>query len=126
VTPAGSPITSTLTITTTAPTSSVLRSGIYWTGLMGLLTLASLLLLGMPGVSRVARGCCWLVLLVAFSLGGALIGCGGGSSSTGSGSGGSGSSTPSNPGTPAGTSTVTITATSGSTNETASLQVTVQ
>jgi hypothetical protein len=85
----------------------------------GLLALGSLLLLLMPGVNRVARWSRWFVLLLAFILGGAFIGCGGG------GGGGGGGGTP-NPGTPSGTTTVTVTATAGSINQTASLKVTVQ
>jgi hypothetical protein len=85
----------------------------------GLLALGSLLLLLMPGVNRVARWSRWFVLLFAFALGGALIGCGGGG-------GGGGGGTPPNPGTPSGTNTVTVTATSGSIAKTATLQMTVQ
>jgi hypothetical protein len=105
-----------LTITTTAAQSSV-RGGIHRAGMTGLLALGCLLLLVMPGAKRVAGWSGWFVLLFAFILGGALVGCGGG--------GGGGSTTP-NPGTPAGTSTVTVTATSGSITPTATLQVTVQ
>ncbi len=126
LTPAGGPITTTLTVSTTAPTSSVARSGIYWTGIAGLLALASLLLLGMPGASSVARGSYGCVLLLVLALGVGMVGCGGGSSTGSSGTGGGGTSTTSDPGTPAGASTVTITATAGATKETATLQLTVQ
>jgi hypothetical protein len=85
----------------------------------GLLALGSLLLLLMPGVNRVTRWSRWFVLLLAFILGGAFIGCGGG------GGGGGGGGTP-NPGTPSGTTTVTVTATSGSISQTAKVQMTVQ
>jgi len=118
VTPGASAVTTTLTITTTAAQSSV-QSGIHRAGMTGLLALGSLLLLLMPGVSRVARWNRWFVLVCALVLGGAFLGCGG----SGGGGGGGGTS---NPGTPSGTSTVTVTATSGSTNQTASLQMTVQ
>jgi hypothetical protein len=120
VTPGASAVTTTLTVATTAAQASVLRSG-----MTGLLALGSVLLLVMPGTRRVVRWSRWFGLIVALTLGGVLIGCGGGGNSS-SGSSGSGGSTTSNPGTPSGTSTVTITATSGSINKTASLQVTVQ
>jgi hypothetical protein len=117
VTPGASPVTTTLTITTTAAQSAV-QSGIHRAGMTGLLALGSLLLLVTPGVSRVARWSRWFVLLFAFALGGAFIGCGGG--------GGGGGGGTSNPGTPAGTTTVTVTAKSGSISQTASLKMTVQ
>jgi hypothetical protein len=122
VTPGASAVTTTLTVSTTAAQASVLRSG-----MTGLLALGSLLLLVMPGSRRVVRWSRWFGLVLALTLGGASIGCGGGNGGSGSsGSSGSGGSTTSNPGTPSGTSTVTITATSGSLSQTASLQVTVQ
>jgi Big-like domain-containing protein len=122
VTPGASAVTTTLTISTTAAQASVLRSGAT-----GLLALGSVLLLVMPGGRRLARWSRWFGLAVALSLGGAFIGCGGGNGGgSTSGSSGSGGSTTSTPGTPSGTNTVTITATSGSLNQTASLQVTVQ
>jgi hypothetical protein len=118
VTPGASAVTTTLSITTTAAQSSV-RSGVHRAGMTGLLALGSLLLLLMPGANRVARWSRWFVLLFAFALGGAFIGCGGG----GGGGGGGGTT---NPGTPSGTTTVTVTATSGSINQTESLKMTVQ
>ena len=120
VTPGASAVTTTLTIATTAAQASVLRSG-----MTGLLALGSVLLLVMPGSRRLVRWSRSFGLILALTLGGVLIGCGGGGNS-GSGSSGSSGDTTSNPGTPSGTSAVTITATSGSINKTASLQVTVQ
>ena len=125
VTPSGSAVTTTLTITTTAAQSSV-RGGIHRAGMTGFFALGCLLLLVMPGAKRVAGWSGWFVLLFAFILGGALVGCGGGSGSGGGGGGSGGGGTTPNPGTPAGTSTVTVTATSGSITPTATLQVTVQ
>jgi hypothetical protein len=120
VTPGASAVTTVLTITTTAPQPAV-RSGVHRAGMTGLLALGSLLLFLMPGVNRVARGSRWFVVLLAFIMGGGLIGCGGGG---GGGAGGGGA--PTNPGTPAGTSAITVTATAGSVNKTATLQVIVQ
>jgi hypothetical protein len=111
-----------LTITTTPAQSSV-RGGVHRAGMTGLLALGCLLLLGMPGAKRVAGWNGWFVLLFAFILAGALVGCGGGGG--GGGGSGGGGTTP-DPGTPAGTSTVTVTATSGAITPTATLQVTVQ
>jgi Bacterial Ig-like domain (group 3)/FG-GAP-like repeat len=119
VTPGASAVTTTLTITTMAAQPSV-QGGIHRAGMVGILALGSLLLLVMPGLKRVAGWSRWFVLLLALMLGGGLIGCGGGGSS------GGGGTTPTNPGTPSGTTTVTVTATSGSINQTASLQMTVQ
>ncbi len=118
VTPGASAVNTTLTITTTAAQASV-QNGIRRAGMTGLLAMGSLLLLLMPGVNRVVRWSRWFVLLLALSLGGAFIGCGG----SGGGGGGGGTS---NPGTPSGTTTVTVTATSGSINQTASISLTVQ
>jgi hypothetical protein len=122
VTPGASAVTTTLTIATTAATPAD-QGAIRRSGLTGLLALGSLLLLVMPGTRGVVRWSRWLGLVIALTLGGAFIGCGGGSSG---GSGGGSGGAPANPGTPSGTSTVTITATSGSINKTASLQMTVQ
>jgi hypothetical protein len=120
VTPGASAVTTTLTITTTAPQASAERSRIYHSGIPGLLALGSLLLFAMPGTKRAAGWGRWFVLVIALAVGGGFVGCGGGGSSSGSGG-----STTTNPGTPAGTSSVTVTATSGSINQTATLQVTV-
>jgi Bacterial Ig-like domain (group 3)/FG-GAP-like repeat/FG-GAP repeat len=125
VTPSGSAVTTTLTITTTAAQPSV-RGSIHRAGWTGLLALGSLLLLVMPGAKRVAGWSGWFALLISLILGGALVGCGGGGGSGGSGSSGGGGGTTANPGTPAVTITVTVTATSGSIAPTATLQVTVQ
>ncbi len=126
VTPGASAVTTTLTVTTTAPQASAVKSRIYRSALPGLLALGSLLLFAMPGTKRAAGWGRWFVLVIALGLGAGLISCGGGGSSSGSGgSGGSGGTTTTDPGTPAGTSSVTVTATSGSINQTATLQVTV-
>ncbi len=120
VTPSGgnSDVT-TITITTTAPTSSaLLRAG------RGPQTAYALLLpmltLGLVGAARGERTRCGmrlLGLLVLLGLALALASCG----SSGGGSGGGG-----NTGTPAGTSTVTVTAgVTGGTSKTAILTVTV-
>jgi hypothetical protein len=119
VTPGAGAVTTTLTVTTTAAQPAV-QSRIRRAGMTGLLAVGSLLLLLMPGVNRVAGWSRWFVLLFAFAVAGALIGCGGGGNS------GGGRTAPTNPGTPSGTTAVTVTATSGSINQTASLQLTVQ
>jgi Bacterial Ig-like domain (group 3)/FG-GAP-like repeat len=125
VTPGASAVTTTLTITTTAPQASAERSRISRSALPGLLALGSLLLFAMPGTKRAAGRGRWIVLVIALALAGGFIGCGGGGSSNGSGGSGGSGGTTTDPGTPAGASTVTVTATAGSMNQTATLQVTV-
>jgi hypothetical protein len=115
VTPGASAVTTTLTITTTAPQPAVEKSRIYRSGMSGLLALGSLLLFAATGISRAARWGRWFVMVLALTLGGGLISCGGG-----------GNTTTANPGTPAGASTITVTATAGSISKTTTLQVTVQ
>jgi hypothetical protein len=121
VTPGASAVTTTLTITTTAPQASAERSRISRSEIPGCLALLSLLLFAMPGTKRATGWGRWFVLVIALALGGGFIGCGRGGSPAGTG----GSPTPTIPGTPAGTADVTVTATSGSINQTATLQVTV-
>jgi hypothetical protein len=119
VTPGASAVTTTLTITTTAPQPAVEKSRIYGSGMTGLLALGSLLLFATTGIGRADRWGRWFVLAIALTLGGGLISCGGGSS-------GGGGTTTTNSGTPAGASTITLTATAGSISKTTTLQVTVQ
>ena len=118
VTPGASAVTSTLTISTTAAQAAE-RGRLYRSGMTGLLGLLSMFLFALPRNKRPAAWGRWCALVIAVTLAGGLIACGGGGGS-------GGGSTPTDPGTPAGTSTVTVTATSGSINQTASLQVTVQ
>ncbi len=117
-----SPVTTTVTIATTAPVaqSAVLHrnSPLPWS-LAGGASLASLLLLGIPGnrLRRLRRYFAAGLLLVAFA--GTTIACGGGGSST--------PLPPLNPGTTPGTYTLTITALNGLTVVTStSLTLTVQ
>ena len=121
VTPAATAATTTLTITTTAAHIAK-KSQIYRSGMAGFWTLASLLLFALPATRRAARYGRYLALIMALTLSGVFIGCGGGGSS---GGGNSGPVQPTDPGTPAGVSTVTVTATAGSLSQTATLQVTV-
>jgi len=114
--------TATLTISTTAPTSSALalpkRPGIPWSAAGGV-AFACLLLFGIPARRRAWRtklGMLGLLLVLA----GGLVACGG---SGGSGGGGGGGGIA---GTTAGTYTVTVTGTSGSTTETGTVTLTVQ
>ncbi len=116
VTPSGSPVTTTLTITTTAAQAGA-RNEIYKAGITGLLAVASLLLFGLPGSKRAIGWSRFCALAIALAIGAGFMGCGG---SSGGGGG------PKNPGTPAGTTTVTVSGTAGSINENASLQMTVQ
>ncbi len=85
VTPGASAVTTTLTITTTAPQASAVKSRIYRSALPGLLALGSLLLFAMPGTKRAAGWGRWFVLVIALGLGVGVISCGGGGSSSGSG-----------------------------------------
>jgi hypothetical protein len=115
--------TSTLTITTTAATSTALshlahpKAGgvsVPWYASGGA-TLACVMLFGIPARRRRWRTMLGMLILLAFLTGG-LSSCGGGSSS----GGGSGNS-----GTTAGTYTVTVTGVSGSTTETTAVTLTV-
>ena len=78
VTPGASAVTTTLTITTTAPQASVEKGRIYRSGMTGLLALGSLLLFAMPGSKRGARWGGWFVFVFTLALGGVFVGCGGG------------------------------------------------
>jgi hypothetical protein len=122
VTPGTSGSTSTLTISTTAPSASFKepfrQPPVYglWIGLM------ALSLIVFAGIRRLART---RALALYFSAGlltlllALLLSCGGG----GGGGGGGG---PTNPGTPAGTYTVTIAGTAGSLQNSASITLIVQ
>jgi hypothetical protein len=114
--------TATLTITTTAATSSALvypkRPGVPWYAVGGA-TLACLLLFGIPARRRRWQTMLGVVVLLVLLAGGAAA-CGGG----GGGNGGGGGT--SNPGTTAGNYTITVTGTSGSTTATGTVALTVQ
>lgn len=113
--------TATLTISTTAATSSQVsypnRQGIPWYAAGGA-TLACLLLFGVPARRRSWRSMLGMVLLLVALAGGAFA-CGGGSA--GGGGGGNG-----NPGTTAGTYTITVTGTSGTITQTGTVTLDVQ
>jgi hypothetical protein len=114
--------TATLTISTTAPTSAALiypkRPGAPWYAAGGAtLTLACLLLFGIPARRRSWRTMLGMLCLLV-GLSGGVLACGGG----GGGGGGGGSG---NPGTTAGTYTVTVTGTASSLTESTTVTVTV-
>jgi hypothetical protein len=110
--------TSTLTVNTTAATSSALTypklPGAPWYAAGGA-TLACLLLFGIPAQRRSWRATIGMLALFVMISGG-VIACGGSSTPT----------PPSNPGTTAGTYTVTVTGTSGVTTATGTVTLTVQ
>jgi len=117
VTPSGSqPTTTTLTITTSAPTSATLRSTGFGPQAVYALLLPVLGLVSAARGKHIRRGLRMLGLFVLLVLTLALTSCGSGG----------GSGVGSNTGTPASTSTVTVTAgvTSG-TSQTAILTLTV-
>lgn len=112
--------TATLTISTTAPTSSALvrpnRPGLPWYAAGGA-ALACLLLFGIPARRRSWRTMLgMLALLVTLAAG--MGACGGSSSGNGGGGGIAG--------TTAGTYTVTVTAASGTISATSAVSLTVQ
>jgi len=113
--------TATLTITTTAASSTALvhpeRPGVPWYAAGGA-TLACLLLFGIPARRRSWRAMLGMMaLLIAFA--GGILACGGGGGSNGGGGGGIS-------GTTAGTYTITITGTSGTTTSTGKVTLNVQ
>ncbi len=119
-----------LTVLTTAPTTNgsanALPAGanrISWYAGGGM-SLAWLLILGVPKRSRRWRAMLGMVLLLV-SFSGAMMACGGSSGGSGSGTSASGTST-SDPGTTAGTYTVTITGAAGTTTATGTVSVLVQ
>lgn len=115
--------TATLTISTTAPTSSALtyptHSSVPWYASGGV-TLACIVLFGVTSRRRT-----WLTTIGLVFFGIVVVtstaACGGGGGNGGGGGRGTG-----NPGTTAGLYTVTVTATSGSTVETGAITITVQ
>jgi hypothetical protein len=113
----GTPGTATLAVSTTAPTSGALaypaRPGVHWT-FAGGVTLAGVLLLGVPARRRRLRTMLGLLVFLGILAGG-VIGCGGRGYS---GSGGTA-------GTTLGNYTVTVTATSGATSAQIPVIVTV-
>jgi len=107
--------TTTLTIATKAPAAAMLRhESPSWWGATGGLTLAGVLLLGVPSKRR--RVSMLLSLMVVGFL--TLSACGGG--------GGSSSTPPPDPGTPFGKYTVVVTATSGALKHTVGFTLNVQ
>lgn len=130
VTPSGSSVTSTLTITTTAPSAIAAgairaQAGIAmpptsghgpWRYAFLGAGLASLLLLRRKRHSLYTR---WLTIGVLALFVGALSSCSSGGGGNGGGSG------PSNPGTPAGSSTIAVTGTSGSLSHSTSVTLVV-
>lgn len=119
-----SAVSATLTVTTTAATSSALvhpnRVGISYYAAGGA-TLACVLLFGIPSRRRMWRATLGIIILLAF-LSGGIVSCGGGGGNGGGGGGGGGMT---NPGTTSGTYTITVTGTSGSTTSTSTLTLTV-
>ena len=116
--------TATLTISTTAATSSALsypkRPGVPWYAAGGA-TLACLLLLGIPAQRRSWRTILGMLMFLA-ALTAGVVACGGGGNGGGGGGGGGGGIA----GTTAGTYTITVTGTSGSTTATGIVALTVQ
>ncbi|MGC2618659.1 MAG: Ig-like domain repeat protein, partial [Acidobacteriaceae bacterium] len=100
--------TATLTVKTTAPTTSALQSPLDKFFLGGGATLALLLFVGMPARRRAWRG---LLSIAAILFIAGVIGCGGGS---GGGGGGGGQTIP---GTSAGTYSVTVTGADAATGQ---------
>ena len=121
--------TSTLTLSTTAPTSSVLvhpeGPGVPWYA-AGVATLACLLLFGMPAPRRRWRTVLAMAMLLA-ALTGGVLGCtkAAGTSNPGTTAGSGGGSSTSNPGTTPGTYTITVTGTSGTITQTTVLTLVV-
>jgi hypothetical protein len=114
--------TATLTISTTAATSSALvysqKAGVPWYAAGGA-TLACILFFGIPARRRSWRTMFgMLALLITLACG--MTACGGG------GSGGSSGGSSSTPGTTAGAYTVTVSATSGTITEMGTVTLTVQ
>jgi hypothetical protein len=113
------PVTATLTIATTAATSTTLvrpkRAGVPWCA-AGSATLACLLLFGIPAQRRRWRTILG-IFAVLVALTGGVFACGGNGSSDGD---------TSNPGTTRGTYTITVTGTSGTITTTNTITLTVQ
>jgi hypothetical protein len=111
-----SPVTATLTVSTTAPTTSALayptRPNVLRYGAGGMV-LACILLFGIPARRRRWRALLGMLALAAV-FAGSMAACSGG--------GGGGGK----PGTTAGTYTITVTGTSGAITETGTVTLTVQ
>ena len=113
LTPGGSPVSTTLTITTTAPSSAAPIAGLNpWTFAAWPVAMVLGLFVAAIG-SRGKKSRRWALAFGATALAFCLVSCGGGNSTP-----------PNNPGTPPGTSSITVTATSGTTHA-ATLSVTV-
>ncbi len=110
--------TTTLTVNTTAATTSLNQiRQLFWSSAGGT-ALALLLFIGLPKQCRKWKTMLGMMALLVI-LAGSMVACGGG----GTGGGGGGQS---NPGTTAGIYTVTITGTSGTISETGTVTLTVQ
>ena len=109
----GSPVTTTLTVATTAPASAQLKGDFFHFGVGGTAIAGLLLFAGVP--RRRFRGMLLLVLLCVVAAS-TFSGCGGGSKSN----------SISNPGTTTGNYKVTVTATSGTQTASMTLPVSVQ
>jgi hypothetical protein len=114
--------TATLTVSTTAATSSLNQSRkLFWPS-VGSAALACILLIGIPARRRRWQRILGLLVLL-FSIASGVFACGGsGGGGGGSGGGGGGG----NAGTTAGTYTIIVTGTSGTTSEIGSVTLTVQ
>jgi hypothetical protein len=117
ITTSGAPVTSTLTVSTTAAHASAAPSrSIYYATWLPLGVLA---LLGTGFTSRKKRLLCLLLFCLVFSGLLFLASCGGGSSTRGGGGGGT-------PGTPPGTYSIAVTATAGTLQHATTVTLTVQ
>ena len=112
--------TGTLTVNTTPATSAFNGAEKFFRPLVEGTALASILLIGIPARRRRWRSILSLLVML-FSLMGAVVACSGGGSGDSGGGGGGG-----NPGTTPGTYTITVTGTSGAITETGSVILTVQ
>jgi subtilase family serine protease len=120
----GSNGTATLTISTTAATTTAMahpdRRGAPWRAAGGA-ALACILLFGIPARRRNWRNMLGMLVLLAL-LGGGMLACGGSGGNAGGGGGGGTSI----PGTTAGSYTVTVTGAAGTETETCTVNLTVQ
>lgn len=115
--------TATLTISSTAATSSMNdQKNLFWPSAGGGAVLAVLVFFWIP---KRRRNLLAMFVLLAVFVSIAGLGCGGGGGSGGSGSGGSGGGGSTSGGTTTGAYVVTVTATSGSISQTTTVNVTV-